>query len=938
MIYSLATHFNFFKMIKIPQILLLAFLFCAIKTACGQDSLNKYNVTGTIIDALTNEPLIGATVIYAPGKGTQTDVDGNYKMKLPNGNYDISINYMGYNTQKFKIKVLNKDVSTNLKLESLVLDEIEVVANVAQVRETPVAFTNITQQQIKEELGSRDIAMLMNSTPGAYATEQGGGSGDARVTIRGFSQNNVAVLVDGVPVNDMETGAVFWSNWDGLGEITRSIQVQRGLGASKLAIPSVGGTMNILTQGINEKFSVTIKQEVGNNNALRSSVGINSGLIKNKFGVTAAFSYKQGDGYVDQTWTKAYSYFIKLQWKVNSRHLISLGANGAPQSHGQRTSRYEVPLYDREYAQKIGIDVDSVTKFGTINTVTTNQIGDRGLQFNPDYGYINGKAVGRSVNYYHKPLFSLNHFWNVSAKLNVSTVAYTSLGSGGGTQLSNTSANRDNQTGLYNFQQIYDNNTNPVKSINPYYSDTELKASNFIQAQENNHQWYGLLSTATIKATTKLTLTPGIDARYYHGYHITKVYDLMGADYTINTSNANMPGASDGKEYIQNDVKHKGDVILRNYDGLVKWGGLFLQAEYKFKKWTTFFTATFSETGYQRKDYFTANYLDIDGKKYYPTWNYGDSTKINGTKYYYNTSPESKKAFTKEKWFLGYTVKGGANYNLTDHHSVFANIGYLSMAPRFTNIFDNKSKEYLDAKNQKIFGIELGYGAKYRLFAANINTYYTTWENKPPTFAPVINTADGPRSINVNGVQAIHKGIEGDFIFKFLRKFELEGLMSIGDWRNNTDKTVYLQDEAGNNTDSVHIQAKNIFVGDAAQIQYGASLRFMPIKGLYIKPRFTYFAKNYANYDYISLTGSNANRQSWKLPNYGLLDLYLGYEFKISKIKFTVNGSITNILNVTYITDATNNGSTYFKNFDANSATVYMGMGTRFNSGLRITF
>ena len=46
-----------------------------------------------------------------------------------------------------------------------------------------------------------------------YAAQQVEGDGDARVTIRGFDQTNLAVMVDGVPMNDMETGQVYWSNW-----------------------------------------------------------------------------------------------------------------------------------------------------------------------------------------------------------------------------------------------------------------------------------------------------------------------------------------------------------------------------------------------------------------------------------------------------------------------------------------------------------------------------------------------------------------------------------------------------------------------------------------------------------------------------------------------------------------------------------------------------
>ena len=98
-----------------------------------------------------------------------------------------------------------------------------------------------------------NLPIILNSKPGVHATQQGGGDGDSRISIRGFDQRNIGVMIDGVPVNDMENGAVYWSNWFGLDAITEQIQIQRGLGATKLAMPSVGGTMNIITDNTGGK-------------------------------------------------------------------------------------------------------------------------------------------------------------------------------------------------------------------------------------------------------------------------------------------------------------------------------------------------------------------------------------------------------------------------------------------------------------------------------------------------------------------------------------------------------------------------------------------------------------------------------------------------------------------------------------------------------------
>jgi Outer membrane cobalamin receptor protein len=186
-------------------------------------------------------------------------------------------------------------------METIVLDEISIIGDVARSRETPVAFTTILPEQIEERLAGQDIPMILNKTPGVYASEQGGGDGDARITIRGFSQRNVAVMLDGIPVNDMENGWVYWSNWFGLDAVTRSIQVQRGLGASKLALPSVGGTINILTKGIENKRSFSIGQSVDNNGKFTTNLGYNSGMLKGGWSFTLAVLIKRDmDGLIKQ--------------------------------------------------------------------------------------------------------------------------------------------------------------------------------------------------------------------------------------------------------------------------------------------------------------------------------------------------------------------------------------------------------------------------------------------------------------------------------------------------------------------------------------------------------------------------------------------------------------------------------------------------------------
>jgi outer membrane cobalamin receptor len=337
----------------------------------------KYMIRGVITDANSGETLIGATIIYGENKGVVTDMDGRYYLKVDKGTYHLKVSYVGYIAQEMDVIVLNTEVTQDFKLNTLTLTEVEVVGDVAKTRETPVAFSTVRPIQLQEELASRDIPMILNKTPGVYATQLGGGDGDARINIRGFSQRNLAVMIDGIPVNDMENGWVYWSNWFGLDAVTRNIQVQRGLGASKLALPSVGGTMNIITKGIDANLGGIIKQEMGSDGYLRTSLGVTTGQLKHGWGVTVAGSYKQGNGWVDNTWTKGWFGYIRIDKKLGN-HTLTFSAMGAPQQHAQRSYMKSIATFDKDYALKLGVRqglIDSTYSYG--------------LRYNSNWGYIN---------------------------------------------------------------------------------------------------------------------------------------------------------------------------------------------------------------------------------------------------------------------------------------------------------------------------------------------------------------------------------------------------------------------------------------------------------------------------------------------------------------------------------------------------------------------
>ncbi|MBJ33733.1 MAG: TonB-dependent receptor, partial [Flavobacteriaceae bacterium] len=132
------------------------------------------------------------------------------------------------------------------------LDEVVVVGggviDLAADRVTPVAANTITAEDLAAfGIGNVEIGESLKMVPGIYFASNAG-FGDAEMFLRGFGMENTALMVNGQPVNSVEDGLVYWSNWSGMADVSQGIEVQRGLGASKLAISSVGGTINIITK------------------------------------------------------------------------------------------------------------------------------------------------------------------------------------------------------------------------------------------------------------------------------------------------------------------------------------------------------------------------------------------------------------------------------------------------------------------------------------------------------------------------------------------------------------------------------------------------------------------------------------------------------------------------------------------------------------------
>ncbi|MBT8318384.1 MAG: TonB-dependent receptor [Lutibacter sp.] len=817
-------------------------------------------LTGKVVDE-TNQPLPGATVVLQGTQaGASTDFDGNFTFETSSTNGTILVSFVGYETKSFTFNG-NKNFGTiALKPSAESLDEIVITATSFAVdRKTPVAVSTVKADVIENKLGSQEFPEILKSTPGVYATKSGGGFGDGRLNLRGFNSENVAVLINGVPVNDMENGRVYWSNWAGLSDVTSAMQVQRGLGAIKVAVPAIGGTVNILSKTTDIEKGGSINTSVGNDGYQKYGATVSTGLLDNGFAATVSASKTKGDGYIDGTQFEGYNYFVNISKQLGDDHKLSLTSFGAPQRHGQRQNQSLISRYR---------DAES------------------GIKFNPDWGLRDGNVVNVEDNFYHKSQTSLNHYWTINEKSDLSTALYASWGSGGGGGTAGDASL---------FQQRIGGDDQPIdidNIVDINRANGSLGAAAYLRASRNDHSWFGMLSTYKTELNDNLSFVAGLDLRTYVGEHFREVTDLLGADYALGTSDVNNP----------NKALQVGDKMSYNNDGEVGWQGLFAQLEYDNEDIAGFVSAAYSNTSYRRVDYF--QYLDSDPLR--------ETDKYN---------------------FAGYMIKGGANYNLSDQHNVFANIGYFEKAPGFDAVFPNFNNEEINdqAENQKIFSAELGYGFRGESFAANVNIYRTEWKDR--TLSRSFQNPDGTLGFaNLQGVNALHQGIEVDFTYRPNDKFSAYGMLSIGDWAwSNNIENVNILDEDQNVVQTVNLVIDGLKVSDAAQTTAALGFDYEVLDKTNFTVDFNYFADLFASYDPVSR--STAGPQAWEAPDYTTFDMSIRHSFKIGDLDTTLIGRMNNVFDTQYIADARDGAGSIDE-----TVLVWYGFGRTFNISARINF
>ena len=792
------------------------------------------------------------------------------------------------------------------------LEEVVVssrVIDVAKERETPIAVSTISAQEVLLKVGNQEFPEIMNKTPGVYATKQGGGYGDSRISLRGFNQRNTSFLINGQPVNDMENGWVYWSNWQGLTDVTSNIQIQRGLGATSLAVPSVGGTVSIFTKSAEKAQGGSITQMVGNNGYIKTTALYNTGVNDKGWSSSYLLTKWSGNGYIYNTSGAGWTYFASVGFSPEgSAHSLNLSALGAGQWHHQR----DVWVSIRDY----------------------QNFGEEGIdrRWNTNGGTLNGEEFNMRRNFYNKPLATLNWDWDISDNVQLNTSLYGSAGRGGGTgprgrnyyeggidilpfrkdltehYLENGRGTRDAQ-GFINYDAVVAHNSQyDVGSNNDssYARDILVR-----RASMNSHNWVGAISKLNIQRG-KMRYSLGVDLRNYVGYHYRALNNLMGLQQYASTGNDNLDTQLYGSADLVSANPFRGTNIgddeakIDYYNiGRVKWAGFNGLVEYAGDDITAVLQVGLSNQQFQREDRFNNTDNPIS-----------DKANLGG----------------------GY-LKGGINYNFTERSNVFVNAGFIDRQPLFDAVFPNFGNDINpDLQNERIESFEIGYGFIGKKLKFNINAYSTNWGNRFVTRS-LSNQQGVDGTAQFRNIDVTHKGIEFEGTYT-LGSTKLRGMLSVGDWRYTKDFEAELFDENQQSVGTGKLYLKGAKVGDAAQTT--ALLGIDQKIGSNVKVDLDYrFVDNlFADY---SITDSSFtspdNDGALKLPSFGLVDL--GATFFAGN-GWSLRANVNNLLDTTYIAESNSNihtsaDSTTWNGIDTRNS-VWFGFGRTWNVSLKYKF
>ncbi len=295
-------------------------------------SSQSFAFHGKVVDSDGN-PIIGATVATnLRAVGTLTNNNGSFALADNNDITYITVSSVGFKAVNYPVL----EIPDIIKLETVYYQagDILVTADRAEIGISPIAFENISSDDIERDYSVGELPLLLQSTPNLHSFADGGGSlGYSYIRIRGFDDKRIVTYINGVPLNDPEDHATYFVDIPDFPANVTDIQVQRGVGNSLYGDASFGGTINIVTSAFNAEKKTTLSTGYGGykdaGDISKQSLSFSSGLVDGKWAYNGRFSKQKSGGYKDNSWYNGWAYYFSIG-KISPKMTTEFFVYGGP--------------------------------------------------------------------------------------------------------------------------------------------------------------------------------------------------------------------------------------------------------------------------------------------------------------------------------------------------------------------------------------------------------------------------------------------------------------------------------------------------------------------------------------------------------------------------------------------------------------------------------
>ena len=730
---------------------------------------------------------------------------------------------------------------------AILLDEITVSAGIRNTRTSPLRLTSIDEKDIKVKSAGKTFPELLKEIPGVYATPETGSFGDAKINIRGFQQENISVLLNGIPISGLTSGSMFWNNWLGLTDATSTIQLQKGIGASMLSDNSVGGTINIITKSPMKESSFEAGYSYTDYQLSKGYFSYNSGEIGNGWGISLTGSYLWGHGYVECTDASAGAYMLSISKRINDRHSLLFSALGGPERHQQRSQRItyaEMEQYGRGYSKNWGF-----------------------------YRKENGRLVQKSIseNNYFKPYFTLNHFYTNNSNLKINSAAYLAIGNGGGVW-TERKGNR-----IISYQKDGHIDWDTIIAQNKAAAERGESAQNILSDYMAGHIQFGVLTSAIWDLNEHLSLEGGLHYQLYNTWEKEKITDLLGGDFWYEDYQNNSLAGVNGR----NPIKGVGDYIRTNNGKNHNYGTLYASMVYKKNRFIVNAGASLYGALTRRWD----KYNYTEGNYYSKA-----ATGIGGS----FKAGVLYKMDMKQSFYLN-----AAAYSRIPYSNVYFSSGNNRISEGVKN-----EKNLLGELGYRFVhhrgAVEATFYGAYWFNKSIMSDAYRQLEEDACRYM-----ITGLNALHY-GIET-----EGHYYMATWAKITANASIGSWKWKNDVHASIYDDysgqtiDEVNVYSDGLPVgDAPQTQIGAAVEItpfKYLASSAFRQISNLAITADWQFCDRYWADFEPDSRTEPDDNADPYRIPSYHIVNLSVRNTFKFNKFDMSVFFTLNNLSNSRYI-------------------------------------